>query len=394
MRTIAKRLSSLLSLVRPLTLTFVGIILVSLGVASLFFWAYQNFQLPGIFYYLMLQFLPVSTRGILLILLGLGVLAGGIWHLSGVVVIRLREGCPDDEVVLGYERQSRRPRIVVLSGGAGMLILATLGEQVERLTCITPVQDPVEYYYRASSLANAQNVYYVVPTPVPAKVLAELDNGTQMNVMLVDDDPNQAQRYVAKLHLLSENKKEQSAFPLTRLAREALQDADAIVLGPGSLFESILPNLLIDELRTAIQQSSAPKIYICNLMTEPGLTAGFSVGEHIRQIKRYGGFTPDYVLVNVQRIDEEVRRIYAAADQAPVYLLPEEYEETTVLTNEGGSRRHVVVEDSVVIETDLASSVIQFSASLNNPDQRMAVRVLRHDPQKLAAAILKIIQQR
>jgi 2-phospho-L-lactate transferase/gluconeogenesis factor (CofD/UPF0052 family) len=393
MRPIAKRLSSLHSLVRPLTLTFVGIVLLSLGVTSIFLYVYRTTPLPDIFSYLMLRFLPLSTRGFLLILLGLGILIAGIWNLSGIVVIRLREDYPGEEVVLGYERQHRPPHIVVLSGGAGMLLLASLGEQVERVTCITPVQDPVEYYYRASSLVNNQNVYYVVPTPTPAKVYAELDNGIRMNVMHVDNDQSLALCHVVKLELLPVQNTADGTFPLTRLAREAIRDADAIVLGPGSLYESIVPNLLLDELRTAIQQSNAPKIYICNLMTEPGLTAGYSVGDHIRQIKSYGGFTPDYVLVNVQRIENDVRQIYAAAHQVPVYLVPEEYEETTVLTKDGGARRHVVVEESVVIESDLASSVIQFSASINNPEHRMAVRVLRHDPEKLAAAIIKIIQQ-
>jgi uncharacterized cofD-like protein len=171
-----------------------------------------------------------------------------------------------------------------------------------------------------------------------------------------------------------------------------LHEADAIVLGPGSLFESILPNLLIDDLRAEVQKSTARKIYICNLMTEPGLTTGFSVGDHIRQIKQYGGFTPDYVLVNVHRIDPEVRQLYAAAHQTPVHLDPEEYEEATIMSSEGISTRGVLVEGSVVIEADLASSVIQYTASLDHPGEQRAVRVLRHDPQKLTAAILELLR--
>ncbi len=394
MQTIKKRLSSLVYLVRPLMLMFVGIVVLSLGVASLFLWLYRGMQLPDVFYYLMLQFMPGPTRGIVLLVLGLGVLAAGIWHLSGVVVIRLQEGeLAEGEVILGYRQAKRPPRIVVMSGGPGMLMLANLGEHVERLTCITPVQDPVEYYYRASSLFNTQNIYYVVPTPTPVKVFGQLDDGTRMNVMHINSVPGLAHHHVEDLILETEEIGKNGPLPVTRLAREAIKNADAIILGPGSLFESILPNFLIGELRTAVQQSKAAKIYICNLMTEPGLTAGFGVGEHIRQIKQFGGFTPDYVLVNVQRIDEDVRRVYADAHQAPVYLSPEEYEETTVLAEEGVSRRHVMVEDSVVIESDLASSVIQYTTKINQPEERMAVRVLRHDPQKLTNAIIKLLQR-
>lgn len=418
MRTVTRRLASLAYLARPLALTFIGIVLLSLGVAYLFIWFYRNVPLPGFFYVLTLQFLPHPVRALLFLLIGGGVLALGIWQLSSMVIIPLHDRThTGNELVLGYKRTNGPPRVAVLSGGAGMLILASLGEHVERLTCITPVQDPVEYYYRASGLFNFQNVYYVVPTPVAAKVYARLDDGTVINVMHVDHDARLAERHVEDLMLVVDHEDEvrvrdsvslgrtdaagegtssqtlTRSLPLTRLAHETLRDADAIILGPGSLFESILPNLLIDELREVVQQSSAMKIYICNLMTEPGLTTGFDVSDHIRQIKRYGGFTPDYVLLNAQRIETEVRQLYAAAHQSPVYLDPDAYEETTVLAGDRASRQYVVLEGSVVIESDLASSVVQYTASLDSPGESRAVRVLRHDPQKLTAAILELLKQ-
>jgi hypothetical protein len=128
-------------------------------------------------------------------------------------------------------------------------------------------------------------------------------------------------------------------------------------------------------------------------MTEPGLTTGYGVADHIRQFRTFAGFTPDYVLVNAQRIDPEVRRIYAAANQSPVYLTPEEYEETFVSTSERETKRDVVLEGAVVIEADLASSVVQLTASLDHPNESRTVRVLRHDPEKLAAAITEILRR-
>jgi hypothetical protein len=128
-------------------------------------------------------------------------------------------------------------------------------------------------------------------------------------------------------------------------------------------------------------------------MTEPGLTSGFGVADHIRQIVRYGGFAPDYVLVNAQRIDPDVRQMYEAAHQAPVYMNPEEYEETIVSKTDRVTMRDVVVEGAVVIEADLATSVVQLTASLDQPGAGRTVRVLRHDPDKLAAAILEILRR-
>ena len=154
-----------------------------------------------------------------------------------------------------------------------------------------------------------------------------------------------------------------------------------------------MPNLLIPEVCEAIRRSKAHKIYICSLMTEPGLTSGFGVADHIRQITRYGGFAPDYVLVNAQRIDADVRRMYEAANQSPVYLNPEDYEETIVSATNRVTARDMLIEGSVVIEADLASSVVQLTASLDHPGEGRTVRVLRHDPDKLAAAILEILRR-
>jgi len=393
MHPILKRLSSLVYLARPLALAFLGILMLSLGFAYFFILFYRTIALPEIFQYLTLQFLPRWARGLVFVTAGLVVLLAGIWKLSGVVVIPLnaRPGGLD-ELVLGYRSEVVSPYIAVLSGGAGMLILATLGRYAARLTCITPAQDPVEYYYRASSLFNVQNVYYVAPTPLPLQIEVELDTGVRCNIKQnISHDEQLAARHVTNIMLAPAP--DAAPLEVTRLTLDALTSADAIILGPGSLFESILPNLLIPQVREAIKQSKGPKIYICNLMTEPGLTTGFSVADHIRQIVRYGGFAPDYVLINAQRIEPEVRQIYEAAHQMVVYLTPEEYEETIVSATGQMTAREVIVEGAVVIEADLASAVVQLSASLNHPGESRTVRVLRHDPDKLAGAIQEILRR-
>ena len=341
-------------------------------------------------------------RGALFLLIGLFVLGYGIWQLSGVVVIPLNTHVDEKELVLGYRRTEQRPKIVVLSGGAGMFMMASMGKHGERLTCITPIQDPVEYYYRASSLFTAEYVDYLPPTPVPAQVIAELSDGTQIDlkhIRQVVRDPLLVDKHVAQLALhwlsLADGTSESDSVPpLSRPVLDAIAEADALVLGPGSLFESILPDLLISEFREAIQRSQPRIIYVCNLMTEPGLTSGFSVADHIRAIKRYGGFTPDYVLVNAERIEPEVRRMYEIAKQVPVYLDPEAYEETAVLASDGhGRQKGILVEGAVVLEADLASDLFQSTASINNPGESRAVRVLRHDPDKLATAILALLKR-
>jgi hypothetical protein len=396
MRVIFKRLSSLAHLSRPLALTSVGVVLFALGLAYFFIALYRTVEMPGFVYYLTLQFLPRWSRGILLMGLGLATLVIGIWQLSGVAVIPLSTAPTNTgELVVGFQSTAAPPRIAVLSGGPGMLILASLGRHASSMTCITPVQDPVEYYYRASSLFRFENVYYVAPTGSMAQVEVELSNGQRYDIRQgLAHNQELAPYHVVGMRLIPPQTAE-GTQPLlvTRHTLDALAEADAIILGPGSLFESILPNLLIPELREAIKASRARKIYVCNLMTEPGLTTGFGVAEHLSQIRTYGGFSPDYVLVNAQRIEPEVQQMYLAAHQSPVYLSPEEYEETSVSATDRVTRRQILVEGAVVIEADLASSQLQLTASLDRPGEGRTVRVLRHDPDKLAAAILEILRR-
>ncbi|MEY2846906.1 MAG: hypothetical protein RL076_2452 [Chloroflexota bacterium] len=390
---IRRRLANLSHLMRPLALAFVGCAILALGIGYVLTFLYRTLELPWIFYYLTIQFVPQFWRGILFLLLGVGTLGYGIWSLSDKVVIPINAQTQNDEVLLDYRRTDRAPRLAVLSGGPGMLVLASLGRTVDTMTCITPVQDPVEYYYRASSLFNFEKVVFVVPTPHPIDVTFVLDNGVRVKPSdRVTHDERYVERYVVDVQL------ESTTTPLhevavTRATLDAIAQADAIILGPGSLFESIIPNLLMPAVREALLASKAKKIYICSIMTEPGLTQGFTVADHIRQIVRYGGFAPDYVLVNAQRIDADVQRIYAAARQTPVYLAPEEYEETVVQAIDRGAGSGVMIEGSVIIEADLATAVIQLTASLEDPGKSRTVRVLRHDPDKVAAAITSIMRR-
>ncbi|HEM56147.1 MAG TPA: YvcK family protein [Thermodesulfobium narugense] len=87
-----------------------------------------------------------------------------------------------------------------------------------------------------------------------------------------------------------------SAFPE---AIKKINEADAIVIGPGSLFTSILPNLLMKDLLKAIRESKAIKIYVCNIMTQPGETGGYKASDHVRAFLEILGFLPfDTVLLN------------------------------------------------------------------------------------------------
>lgn len=87
---------------------------------------------------------------------------------------------------------------------------------------------------------------------------------------------------------------------------DAIMDADQIVLGPGSLFTSILPNLMIKNVGDAVKQTKAEVVYICNIMTQKGETDHFTDADHVRVLNRHlGGKFIDTVLVNIQPVPED-----------------------------------------------------------------------------------------
>jgi len=103
------------------------------------------------------------------------------------------------------------------------------------------------------------------------------------------------------------------------LALEALAAADLVVLGPGSVYTSIVPNLLIPEVREALKATPARVVYVCNVMTQPGETDEHSAADHVRALCRHGvAGMIDIVLVNDTPVSDELAAAYRAEGAAPV----------------------------------------------------------------------------
>lgn len=101
----------------------------------------------------------------------------------------------------------------------------------------------------------------------------------------------------------------------------ALRQAQLVVLGPGSLFTSIIPNLLVQGVVQALAESRALKVYVANLVTQPGETTGFSLGDHLQALKSYApSLQVDVVLANSEPLPPEVAARYRAAGAEPVAL--------------------------------------------------------------------------
>jgi uncharacterized cofD-like protein len=102
---------------------------------------------------------------------------------------------------------------------------------------------------------------------------------------------------------------------------KAIAEADLLVFGPGSLYTSVIPTLLVGGIVEAARAAGAPRVYVCNVMTQPGETAGYSVGRHVDAVEGYTGegFF-DYVVVNTGEVPQELAERYMRNGQYPVQV--------------------------------------------------------------------------
>jgi uncharacterized cofD-like protein len=107
------------------------------------------------------------------------------------------------------------------------------------------------------------------------------------------------------------------AVPCEQAIR-AIERADVIIIGPGDLYTSILPNLLVEGVSAAIRASEAEKIYVCNLMTKHGETDGYKASDFVREVHRYLGGPVDRVILHDGSFPPHLVDAYAAEEQFPV----------------------------------------------------------------------------
>jgi len=101
-------------------------------------------------------------------------------------------------------------------------------------------------------------------------------------------------------------------------ALDALAAADLILIGPGSLYTSVIPNLLIQPIAEALRQAKALRVYVCNVMTQPNETDGYSAQEHLSALIEHAGLVVDVMILNGRRPGEAILEQYAAQNQFPV----------------------------------------------------------------------------
>lgn len=107
-------------------------------------------------------------------------------------------------------------------------------------------------------------------------------------------------------------------------AKAAIEQADIVILGPGSLYTSLISNLVVEGVAEALLKTKAKKYYVSNIMTEPGETGGYSIRDHVKAIRDHGGDIVDKVLINVNNPKAEVLERYESEDYSYIEYTEED----------------------------------------------------------------------
>lgn len=358
----------------------------------------------------------IVVSGIIIIILGIK----RIIRSFVTAFIPSSKGTELVDILYHRSQLGRGPRVVTIGGGTGLAVLLEgLKEYTSNITAIVTVADdggssgrlrqqfdilpPGDIRNCLVALADAStlmrdlfqfrfaagselsghnfgNLFITVMTQLTgdfekaiketSKVLAlrgQVIPSTLNNVVLVAE-------YQDGSTAVGEDKIPKAHMPIKRVnlepkdsqgtpeAIKAIEEAQIIVLGPGSLYTSIIPNLLIKDISDALVKSQAIKVYVCNAMTQAGETDGYRASNHIKGLIAHSHpRVLDYCILNTGEISSSLLKRYAQEDSYPVI------NDTKNIENMG----YRVIEDDIVITDDL----------------------IRHDPLKLAKIIFGVIEE-
>lgn len=221
------------------------------------------------------------------------------------------------------------------------------------ITAMTKVTGDFEKAVKESSKVLAIRGQVIPSTLETVRLVAEYEDGTEI---LGESKISAQNKPIKRVYL---NQKDCQATPE---AISAIKGAEVIVIGPGSLYTSVIPNLLIEEITKSILESKAIKIYVCNIMTQSGETDNYKASEHIEAVVAHAkSKLIDYCILNLARIPPEFLEKYRKEHAFPVVADSQQVEEMGF----------------TVIKDDLLSTK----------------NYVRHDSQKLAKIIVDLIEK-
>ena len=394
-----------------------GMVVVSLGLGFAITGAYRIAVVPDWVSVLTLQFLPLWVRAAVCLVIGGGLCVagfGGLYRSLADVMPANSQSLIDR--IYEYRVRQGGPRIVCIGGGTGMpTVLRGLKHHSANITAIVTVGDdggssgrlrrehgilpPGDFRNNIVALAEVEplmsrlfqyrfgegsplgghsfgNLFVLAMTGITGSFEHALRETTRVlavqGVILPStlEDVQICAKFTDGSEVCGESRIPEVGKPIARLylnpehpaaqpeAVSAILEADLIVLGPGSLYTSVVPNLLVEGIAKALIQADGLKVYVCNVATQPGETDGYNVEAHVEALVKHlpGQANP---------IDVVIAPRHPGSSDPP--------EPGISLVKTGPSRMthtRVMVED--VVRNDL---------------------VLRHDPDKLAAVLMRIYEE-
>jgi uncharacterized cofD-like protein len=194
------------------------------------------------------------------------------------------------------------------------------------LTAMTDITGSFEKAVLAASEVLAIRGEIYPSTLSDVRLRATLEDGSVLvgEVAISGSDIGEAPRTTIRHARITRLELDPSDAQPTAGALEALALADLILIGPGSLYTSVLPNLAIEPIAEALRNARALRVYICNVMTQPNETDAYSAQDHLRTIVEHAGLVVDVMVLNGRRPSEAILDSYAAMNQVPVQFDLEE----------------------------------------------------------------------
>ena len=343
---------------RWLLLLMASELVLVLGVAYALKEIYQTARLPGIFYYITLQPLPYVVRAFIFLVVGVGLLVLSYVKLTQSVLGPFLPGNSSAsvvEVIHAFRLRGRGPRVVAIGGGTGLSsLLRGLKTYTSNLSAIVTVADdggssgrlrdeyrilpPGDFRQCLVALADAEplmkqlfdhrftegsldghafgNLFIMAMADVTGNFEQALRESGKVLAVKGTIVPSTLQDVTLVASINGRSVEGESTIPkqnqpishvflkpdgvqVNPEAAQAILNAELIIVGPGSLYTSILPNLLVEGMVEAIKAAPALKLYICNLAAQPGETDGYEVDDYLRVIREHvGADIFDFVLVN------------------------------------------------------------------------------------------------
>jgi uncharacterized cofD-like protein len=410
---------------RWLLLMGVSVFAISLGAGYALRALYaQGFRFHGPFAplatALTLHFFPNPVRATIFALVGVGILGFSVRMLSRAMLVPFLKGDENlADVYYRHRTMNKGPKIVAIGGGTGLsALLRGLKEYTGNLTAIVTVADdggssgilreqyrilpPGDFRQCLTALAETEplmtqlfqhrftegsldghafgNLFIMAMAEITGNFETALRESGRVLAVRGTILPSTLQDVVLTAELegglqavgesqiplsqmpIHHVRLEPSDPPLNPEAELAILEADVITIGPGSLYTSILPNLLVEGMVPVLKAASAPKVYICNVATQAGETHGFTVSDHLAALYEHvGDGLFDYVVVN-SNMNYPMPPSAVAAGAKPVHF----------------DREKLHARGARVVMADVVSEKVS----------------THHDPEKLARVVMKRIHHR